>query len=282
MSRIETKQRIPHMLMDTDFYEKPENIEAIDKFGDIAPSCIQRICFKLMNEQGARMKKSQVLAMWRATTNMQEVWAEMVEYYIGCGWLIEEGDYLSSNRTRQERERVEQKRSILSANAKQKLSKSSSKEEQKESKSSDTDTDTESNKKNSELRFAQKVAYKGFDVLTVPTALATPDLTDAVTRWAMKLHSQGRELDQMTLDAQMLNLGLDKVRILKAINYSCSLTKCLNLLEPPDRSVYVKPLQTTAPPKKATQPWNDPNFKPADPNSEESLKAKKAIEELLK
>lgn len=142
MSRPETKARIPHMLMDTDFYEKPENLEAIDRFGDAAPSCIQRICFKLMNEEGARMKKSQVLSMWRSTTNKQDVWSEMVEYFIGCGWLFEDGEYLSSERVRQERERVVHKRSILSANAKQKHSKSAANAEQQPSKSSDTDTVT--------------------------------------------------------------------------------------------------------------------------------------------
>jgi hypothetical protein len=145
MSRPEAKKRIPHMLIDTDFFEKPENVEAVDKFGDEAPAAIMRLILKLINEKEARMKKSQVLAMWRASGTDQGKWAEIMEYYIKCGWLVEQDDWICSVRVGKERARVEQKRSTLSANAKQKLSKSSANEQQSASKSSDTDTDTDLN-----------------------------------------------------------------------------------------------------------------------------------------
>lgn len=143
MSRNETKKHIDFMLIDTDFFEKPENVEAVDKFGDLAPSAIMRLCLKLMNEQDATMRKSQVLAMWRASGTDQKVWAEIIEYYISCGWLVEQNECIRSARVGQERARVIQKRETLSANAKQKQSKCSAEVQQSESKSSDTDTDPE-------------------------------------------------------------------------------------------------------------------------------------------
>jgi len=142
MSRSETKQRIPHTLIDNDFFEKPENLEAVELFGDMAPAAILRVCFKLINEREARMKKSQVLAMWMSTGTKKNTWAEIIEYYIRCGWLVEKDEYLTSVRVGKERARVENKRSILSANGKQKHSKSEANKQQSASISSDTDTDT--------------------------------------------------------------------------------------------------------------------------------------------
>lgn len=147
MSRTEAKQRVPHILMDTDFYEKPENIEALDHFGEDGPACIQRLCSKLINENSGKILKTQALSMWRVTRIKKAKWAKIIEFYIKCGWLIEEGEYLSSVRVGNERARVLQKRSILSANAKQKHNKSEAKIEQSESKSPDTDTVTDNNNK---------------------------------------------------------------------------------------------------------------------------------------
>jgi hypothetical protein len=143
VSRPETKQRIPHLILDTDFFDKPENVEAVDLFGDIAPAAILRVCLKLMNEESATMRKTQVLAMWRASGTDQKVWSEIIEYYLNCEWLIEEDQCIRSARIEKERTRVLQKRETLSANAKQKQSKSKANNKQKESKSSDTDTDLE-------------------------------------------------------------------------------------------------------------------------------------------
>lgn len=72
--------------------------------------------------------------------------------------------------------------------------------------------------------------------LQVPESLKCEEITKAIANWEKKLKSQGRTLDQLTLDAQLASLGLNKARILAAINYSCSLTKCLNLLEKPDKT----------------------------------------------
>lgn len=148
MSRSETKNRIDHLLLDTDFFEKPENVEAVDRFGDLAPAAIMRLCLKLINEQGAQMKKSQVLSMWRASGTDQKIWAEILAYYVECGWLVDQNDYISSARIGKERTRVLQKRETLSANAKQKQTKSSVNEKQNTSKSPDTDTDTDLELKN--------------------------------------------------------------------------------------------------------------------------------------
>lgn len=218
MSRKETKTRIPHMLIDTDFYEKPENLEAIEIFGDIAPAAIQRICFKLINEREASLKKSQVLAMWMSTGTKKETWIEIIEYYIKCGWLIEENGNLSSARVKQERARVENKRSILSANAQQKHSKSKANEQQSTSISSDTDTDTELD--------INKISLTG--------KYKTPEIQNALIAFRSKIKKYGRKLDQIQVEALCMRFKSPE-RLLEALTYTNSLSEARNVIEPPDK-----------------------------------------------
>jgi hypothetical protein len=190
MSRPEAKQRIPHMLIDTDFFEKPENVEAVDTFGDEAPAAIMRLILKLINEKEARMKKSQVLAMWRASGTDQGKWAEIMEYYIKCGWLVEQDEWICSVRVGKERARVEQKRSTLSANAKQKQSKSSANEQQSSSKSSDTDTDTDTGSDLDHIKL--EIALPEFQ---------EPKISKAIDRWRRHRQKIDRPFDQGALDS---------------------------------------------------------------------------------
>ncbi len=191
MSRPEAKTRIPHMLIDTDFFEKPENVEAVDKFGDEAPAAIMRLILKLINEKEAKMKKSQVLAMWRASGTSQDKWAEIINYYISCGWLVEEDEWICSIRVGKERARVEQKRSTLSANAKQKQSKSKANDQQNTSKSSDTDTDTDLN--------INKESSEPLEIPELP-----PKIANALAQWVQYRQKIGKDMDQQAIDALIM------------------------------------------------------------------------------
>lgn len=189
MSRNETKNRIDHMLLDTDFFEKPENVEAVDRFGDLAPAAILRLCLKLMNEREARIKRSQAVAMWRSSGTDIKVWNEIISYYVDCGWLIEQDDWICSARIEQERSRVIKKRDQLSANAKQKLSKCSANAEQNGSKSTDTDTDTDLNLNKKEkttklpkTKFLEFVFLSAAEVEKFRAELGEPVLTRCIEK----------------------------------------------------------------------------------------------------
>jgi hypothetical protein len=174
------------MLIDTDFFEKPENVEAVDIFGDEAPSAIMRLILKLINEKEARMKKSQVLAMWRASGTAQDKWAQIIAYYVKCGWLVEQDEWICSIRVGKERARVEQKRSTLSANAKQKQSKSLANEQQSASKSSDTDTGSDLDPNKLEI---------------IPIEFQTPKIILATKNWARHREKLGKSFDQESLNS---------------------------------------------------------------------------------
>lgn len=153
MSRSEVKSRNDFMIVDVDFFEKPENVEAVDRFGDVAPSAILRVLLRLMNEKDGRMKKTQVYSMWRSSCNKKKLWIDIINYYLACQWLFEHDDFFYSLRIQKERERVEIKRRILSENAKQKLGKSTANAEQKLSKSTETETDIRENGQKSDMYF---------------------------------------------------------------------------------------------------------------------------------
>lgn len=106
----------------------------------------------------------------------------------------------------------------------------------------DIDIDSKDLKKNSQ-------ELSGENVLTVPIQLKCTEIIQAISNWQIKLFKQGRVLDQQTLDAQLAGLGLDKKRILEAINHSVGLTKCLNLIEKPDKTPYKNGFNKQDPPK---------------------------------
>lgn len=119
--------------------------------------------------------------------------------------------------------------------------------------------------------------------ITIPEKINTPEVQKAVSMWAEKLRSQGRYLDQITLDSQLMRLSFDIKRILAAITYSCSLTKCRNLIEPPDNYVPQKN-KTQTPTAKLVEkklPWETEQKEISTPESRaEVQRAREALKNL--
>jgi hypothetical protein len=76
---------------------------------------------------------------------------------------------------------------------------------------------------------------------TIPAKCDTPEIRAALEPCLQRLKKNGRELDQIGLDAFFLNLALDPKRILAALTHTTSLTMAKNIYEPPDKSI--KPWQ---------------------------------------
>lgn len=140
------------MLLDTDFFNKPEVLQLTARFGDSGPMAILRICAALMNEREASLDTDSINALYLGSACNAEKWIQIVTFLLKINWLSEVDGKITSKRVAEERARVEQKRATLSANAKQMLSKcsananqllpiSKSNAEQKLSISSDTDTE---------------------------------------------------------------------------------------------------------------------------------------------
>lgn len=140
--RSETKKRIPHILLDTDFFYKPETLTLENKFGSDGPLITLKLLCILMNEQLQSICLAIAEQMLSNLHVNQEKISEIINFLIEIGWLfIDDDGLIYSDRVRSEANRVIKKRKILSANAKQKLSKSSANAKQMQSKSTDTDTD---------------------------------------------------------------------------------------------------------------------------------------------
>jgi len=131
------------MLLDTDFFNKPEVLQLTARFGDSGPMAILRICAALMNERDASLDADSINALYLGSACNAEKWVQIVAFLLKINWLSEVDGKITSKRVAEERARVEQKRATLSANAKQMPSKCSANAEQKQSISSDTDTDTD-------------------------------------------------------------------------------------------------------------------------------------------
>lgn len=86
-----------------------------------------------------------------------------------------------------------------------------------------------------EIEIENRSNKKNGHDLTLSPRLSSPRVLEALSMWVEKLRSQGRELTQMMLDAQIMNLQGDEKRIIAAMIFSSSLTKCLNLVEPSDK-----------------------------------------------
>lgn len=174
------------MLLDTDFFNKPEVLQLTARFGDSGPMAILRICAALMNERDASLGTDSINALYLGSACNADKWIQIINFLIKINWLSEVDGKITSKRVAEERARVEQKRSTLSANAKQMLSKcsanaqqlvpdSKSNADQKLSISSDTDTDTDTEK---DLDHKETVSPKGKDPLDEFLELAQPHICE--------------------------------------------------------------------------------------------------------
>lgn len=78
--------------------------------------------------------------------------------------------------------------------------------------------------------------FSEIDAMTVelPIRCDTPEIRNALRGWVARCRRNRRPLDHITLDAQIAGLGGDPRRFLNALIFSTGLTKCLNLIEPPE------------------------------------------------
>ena len=91
------------------------------------------------------------------------------------------------------------------------------------------------------LMVAQEGPLKGpsspvEDDLVLPLGYGGPELLKWLKTWKLKLEKQGRRLDQMGVDALVLRYPNAPQDMLRALVFSCSLTKALNVYDPPDKT----------------------------------------------
>lgn len=121
MAAAETKQRIPHVLVDTDYWEKPEVSLIIDRFGYCSAVAVQRLWLCLMNEHEATLPRISIDGLATRFGMDRAVWAQVIDLLLSndLAWLVETADgKIQSPRIASERARILNKREIYSENGK--------------------------------------------------------------------------------------------------------------------------------------------------------------------
>jgi len=71
--------------------------------------------------------------------------------------------------------------------------------------------------------------------LEIPESFDYPDVRQALAMWTSNLRKHKRNIDQIQIEALCARFGTPK-KLVDAIRYSCSLSKCLNVIDPPEKS----------------------------------------------
>jgi hypothetical protein len=101
-----------------DHFDEPEMWALRDKFGDTGQLSYMLIASKLMGKTSGILDQETVFGFWRYTSSTKEVWIEIVNFLVGCGWLTLTDGNISSIGVEENRKEADRKSKQATANGK--------------------------------------------------------------------------------------------------------------------------------------------------------------------
>lgn len=265
-----TRAQLKHVLLDVDFKDKPKIIDLEIEFKPIARLLLLDILAACSKATNAEISRNVCQFLGNRIGIDAESVEKILDYCIKNEILWSVNGKITNSRVIKDQESYFKK---LETDRLRKDPRRipTGKETEKEkilngsNKDPDIDIDIESIKENSQPP-------------KLPPILDTPEMRDAFLACNERLKKSGRPLDEIALNQLFARFSCDKSRLLKAFQFTASLTKAKNVIEPPDKTQ--AQYQKQDPPRARIPEFKPPEREKVDPNSPEVLAAKAKIKAL--
>jgi len=223
--------QLDYALIDVDFFDKPKVKGLIFRHGNDGALFLLRCILLLSRSTDGECSQDALYGLgYEMRLSGDEVTC-ILEYCVEHGMLAQLGDIYQNSRVLQDQKKLETKRERTKNRV----------ERYREKSNADvTRYSSVTNDSGNALQTRYPVTVTVTDPVTVfdinIKELDTPEIRQALSMFASKLASQNRELNQLTLDPMLMRYAGRPQDFHSALLYSASLTKCVNLIDPPQNA----------------------------------------------
>lgn len=223
------RAQLDHMLIDVDFFSNPKICALHRRFADAGILALLQIYGAMSRATNATIDEDALMYIVDTARGVEDC-KNFIPYCLERGLIVQEGSGYSNSRVIADQERLY---------VQQEKWRDRKRKQRGIPLDVPLDNKGDSYGKSEEVKIedlkTEDLRKKSAPQLTLPGAFNTPDIQKLVDSWQSRLGLHRRTLDQIGLEALIIRFQ-NPEKFKAALVYTLSLSKSLNVIDPPDKT----------------------------------------------